>query len=34
VRATFHGIVGRIEVTGQAVGETHYRIELVPSCGC
>lgn len=27
----FHGIVGRLEVTGESVEETHFRIELVPT---
>jgi len=27
----FHGIVGRFEVTGETVGQSYYRAELVPS---
>jgi Rhs element Vgr protein len=27
----FHGIVGRAEITGEAVGQTYYRAELVPN---
>ena len=27
----FHGIVGRLEITGETVGQTYYRAELVPT---
>ncbi len=27
----FHGIVGRMELTGETVGQTYFRVELVPA---
>ncbi|MBK9118710.1 MAG: type VI secretion system tip protein VgrG [Phycisphaerales bacterium] len=27
----FHGIIGRFEMTGEAAGQTHFRVELVPT---